>query len=152
LVWGWGAARGAWGAWGWGTWAWRITRGAWGITRGAWAWGTAWGAAWARAWDRAWAWGTALPTPRSVVVSGMSPIVHRFARHAWRGVVLVIGLTLVVAGVVMLVTPGPGIAAILAGLALLSTEFVWAKRLLAYVRRRFDAARDQVRRRATRSR
>jgi uncharacterized protein (TIGR02611 family) len=82
----------------------------------------------------------------------MSPIMYRFARHAWRGVVLVIGLTLLAAGLVMLVTPGPGIAAVLAGLALLSTEFAWAKRLLAYVRRRFDAARDQVRKRTTRRR
>jgi uncharacterized protein (TIGR02611 family) len=85
-------------------------------------------------------------------VSGMSPIVHRFARHAWRGVVLVVGLTLVVAGLVMLVTPGPGIAAVLAGLALLSTEFAWARRLLAYARQRFEAARAQVRRRTARSR
>ncbi|HZD00467.1 MAG TPA: TIGR02611 family protein [Actinomycetes bacterium] len=85
-------------------------------------------------------------------MSVMSPIVHRFARHAWRGVVLVVGLALVAAGLVMLITPGPGLAAILAGLALLSTEFAWAKRLLAWARRRFDAARDQVRQRATRSR
>jgi len=80
------------------------------------------------------------------------PLVRRFAKQAWRGVVLVVGLTLVAAGLVMLVTPGPGLAAILAGLALLSTEFAWAKRLLAWARRRLDAARRQVRQRATRSR
>ena len=78
----------------------------------------------------------------------MAPLVRRLARHAWRGVVLVIGLLLVGAGLVMMVTPGPGIAAVLAGLALLATEFAWARKVLAYVRRRFDAARDQVRRRA----
>ncbi|HZD69146.1 MAG TPA: PGPGW domain-containing protein [Actinomycetes bacterium] len=82
----------------------------------------------------------------------MSPLVRRFARQAWRVVVLVVGLALVAAGLVMLVTPGPGIAAVLAGLALLATEFAWARRLLAYARRRFDAARDQVRRRTSRSR
>lgn len=82
----------------------------------------------------------------------MSPILNRVARQTWRIVVLVVGLTLVAAGVVMLVVPGPGIAAILAGLALLSTEFAWARRLLAYARRRFNAARDQVRQRTTRSR
>jgi uncharacterized protein (TIGR02611 family) len=80
----------------------------------------------------------------------MAPILHRFARHAWRGVVLVVGLALIAAGLVMMVTPGPGIAAILAGLALLSTEFAWAKRVLDWVRRRFAAARDEVRRRTTR--
>ena len=82
----------------------------------------------------------------------MSPIVHRFARQTWRVVVLVVGLALVAAGLVMLVIPGPGIAAILAGLALLATEFDWARRLLAYARRRFNAARDQVRVRTTRRR
>jgi uncharacterized protein (TIGR02611 family) len=80
----------------------------------------------------------------------VAPLVRRLARHAWRGVVLVIGLVLVGAGLVMMVTPGPGIAAVLAGLALLATEFAWARKVLAYVRRRFDAARDQVRRRAPR--
>jgi uncharacterized protein (TIGR02611 family) len=80
----------------------------------------------------------------------MAPILHRFARHAWRGVVLVIGLVLVGAGLILLVTPGPGIAAILAGLALLSSEFDWAKRLLNWFRRRFAAARAEVRRRARR--
>lgn len=80
----------------------------------------------------------------------MAPILRRFARHAWRGVVLVVGLVLVGAGLVMLVTPGPGIALILAGLALLSTEFSWAKRLLGWFRRRFAAARAEVRRRASR--
>jgi uncharacterized protein (TIGR02611 family) len=80
----------------------------------------------------------------------MAPILRRFARHAWRGVVLVVGLVLVAAGLVMLVTPGPGIALILAGLALLSTEFSWAKRLLDWFRRRFAAARAQVRHRARR--
>ena len=80
----------------------------------------------------------------------MAPILHRFARHAWRVVVLVVGLALVAAGLVMLVTPGPGIAAIIAGLALLSTEFDWAKRLLNWVCGRFSAARDEFRRRAGR--
>jgi uncharacterized protein (TIGR02611 family) len=80
----------------------------------------------------------------------MAPILHRIGRHAWRVVVLVVGLLLIAAGLVMLITPGPGIAAILAGLALLSTEFDWAKRLLNWFRHRFAAARAEVRRRATR--
>jgi Putative transmembrane protein (PGPGW) len=80
----------------------------------------------------------------------MAPILRRFARHAWRGIVLVVGLVLIAAGLVMMVTPGPGIAAILGGLALLSTEFAWAKRVLDWVRRRFAAARAEVRRRTAR--
>lgn len=51
--------------------------------------------------------------------------------------VSVLGSVLVAAGVVMLVTPGPGLLAIAAGLALFSREFQWARRIL-------DAARDRV--------
>jgi uncharacterized protein (TIGR02611 family) len=80
----------------------------------------------------------------------MTPILRRVARHAWRVVVLVVGLVLIVAGLIMLVTPGPGIAAILGGLALLSTEFDWAKRLLHWFRERFVAARAEIRRRTGR--
>ena len=45
------------------------------------------------------------------------------------------GFALLVLGGVMLVTPGPGWLAIAAGLALLATEFVWAKRLLDELKR-----------------
>jgi uncharacterized protein (TIGR02611 family) len=40
------------------------------------------------------------------------------------------GFTLLAVGVVMLVTPGPGWAAIIGGLAILAAEYVWARRLL----------------------
>lgn len=45
-------------------------------------------------------------------------------------VVAVIGGTVLVLGVVMILTPGPGVAAIFAGLAILATEFVFARQLL----------------------
>jgi hypothetical protein len=40
------------------------------------------------------------------------------------------------AGVAMLVLPGPGLAVIALGLAVLATEYDWAARLLAGVRQR----------------
>lgn len=40
------------------------------------------------------------------------------------------GFTLLLVGIVMLVTPGPGWLAIVGGLAMLGAEFVWARRLL----------------------
>lgn len=49
--------------------------------------------------------------------------IKRFAK-------IVAGFTLLLAGVVMLVTPAPGWVAILGGLAMLAAEFVWARRLL----------------------
>ncbi|MBM4266203.1 MAG: hypothetical protein FJ144_06275 [Deltaproteobacteria bacterium] len=53
---------------------------------------------------------------------------------ARRLVVFVIGGTVVSAGVAMLVLPGPAIVVIPAGLAILATEFAWARRLLDRVR------------------
>ena len=47
-----------------------------------------------------------------------------------RVVVGIIGGTVVLIGIAMLVFPGPGLIVIPAGLAILATEFVWAKRWL----------------------
>jgi len=57
-----------------------------------------------------------------------------FADCAWkqakRSVVLVIGGSMVLVGIAMVVLPGPATVVIPAGLAVLGTEFVWARRLL----------------------
>jgi len=45
-------------------------------------------------------------------------------------VVAVMGGTVVLIGVALLVLPGPGLLVIAAGLAILATEFLWAKRAL----------------------
>lgn len=49
---------------------------------------------------------------------------------ARRVVVLVTGSTVVLVGVLMIVTPGPALLVIPAGLAILATEFLWARLLL----------------------
>lgn len=51
-------------------------------------------------------------------------------RHAKRFFVLVFGGTIVIIGLLLLVLPSPGTLVIIAGLALLATEFVWAERIL----------------------
>jgi uncharacterized protein (TIGR02611 family) len=51
-------------------------------------------------------------------------------QSAKRYVKIVAGFTLLVLGVVMIFTPGPGWFTVLAGLALLAAEYVWARRLL----------------------
>lgn len=51
-------------------------------------------------------------------------------RRARRVAVFVIGITMVVFGCVLFFTPGPAILVIPAGLAVLATEFLWARRLL----------------------
>ena len=69
----------------------------------------------------------------------------RFIRHST--VLLGVGLVggaVTVAGVVMLVTPGPGLVVIIAGLAILSTQFAWAERALDRMKQRAIAARDKA--------
>jgi len=53
-----------------------------------------------------------------------------FLRQARKIVVLVVGLTCILVGVAMMVLPGPAMVVIPLGLAILATEFVWARRLL----------------------
>lgn len=67
----------------------------------------------------------------------------------WVGVAIVGGV-LIVLGLVMLVTPGPGIAFLILGLLVLATEFAWAEILLAKVKNRSKAAADAARSRLSR--
>lgn len=48
---------------------------------------------------------------------------------------IVAGFTLLIAGVLLVVTPAPGGIVILSGLGLLAAEFVWAARLMKRVKR-----------------
>lgn len=65
---------------------------------------------------------------------GKSSIASQLLRGAWRLIILVVGGTVLVVGVAMIVLPGPAFVVIPAGLAILATEFVWARRLLVRVR------------------
>ena len=51
-------------------------------------------------------------------------------RSSKRAAVFVLGVALLAVGLVMFVTPGPGIVLVVAGLAVLATEFAWAEHLL----------------------
>jgi uncharacterized protein (TIGR02611 family) len=45
------------------------------------------------------------------------------------------GFTLLVLGIIMIFTPGPGTPVILMGLGLLAAEFVWARRIMERIKR-----------------
>jgi uncharacterized protein (TIGR02611 family) len=62
-------------------------------------------------------------------------------RRAFR---IVAGFTLLLAGVVMLVTPGPGWLVIFLGLSLLAAEFIWARRLMDRMKRQGERVREAV--------
>lgn len=77
-------------------------------------------------------------------------------KAARRIVVGVVGATVLLIGIVMLVTPGPALVVIPIGLAILSLEFTWARAWLKRLREsisnnaanhrraRADAQRDRV--------
>ena len=58
-------------------------------------------------------------------------------RSSRRAAGFMVGVTLLAVGFVMFVTPGPGIVLVVAGLAVLATEFAWAEHLL-------DKAKEQA--------
>jgi tellurite resistance protein TerC len=82
---------------------------------------------------------------------------HVTYKAARRIVVGVVGATVLLIGVVMLVTPGPALIVIPVGLAILSIEFTWARAWLKRLResissrnsnsleRRASAHRERVR-------
>jgi uncharacterized protein (TIGR02611 family) len=68
----------------------------------------------------------------------MNDFMNKTARQAKRLVIGTIGFTVVLIGVVMIVLPGPAILVIPAGLGILATEFVWARKLLKAAKRKFQ--------------
>lgn len=72
--------------------------------------------------------------------AGMPPFVRRT-------IVLVLGGTLVLLGAALVVLPGPfTLPLVLAGLLVLASEFMWAKRLLDKVKGKTDGMLNAVRR------
>ncbi|MGH8900507.1 MAG: PGPGW domain-containing protein [Egibacteraceae bacterium] len=60
-------------------------------------------------------------------------------RQAWalvqRVAIAVVGGIITTAGIVLLFIPGPGLLVLLLGLAILATEFVWARQVRQWVHR-----------------
>ncbi|MGQ9570341.1 MAG: PGPGW domain-containing protein [Thermodesulfovibrionales bacterium] len=51
-------------------------------------------------------------------------------KQAKRIIKIIIGFTILISGLAMIILPGPAILIIPAGLAILATEFIWARKLL----------------------
>ena len=56
---------------------------------------------------------------------------------------ILFGFTLLVLGIVMIVTPGPGWLVIALALGVLAAEFVWARQLLDHMKEQGDRLKDQ---------
>ena len=74
---------------------------------------------------------------------------HRFIittlGQARRVAITVVGFTILAVGVAMIVLPGPAVLVIPVGLALLATEFIWARKLLASARARLECWKNNKR-------
>jgi uncharacterized protein (TIGR02611 family) len=69
---------------------------------------------------------------------------HRERHRLYRIAFAIVGFLVLLAGVVMLVTPGPGIPVLILGLGMLALEFAWAERWLERILDRAEQAVDQV--------
>lgn len=56
----------------------------------------------------------------------------------WRTLVGALGSLVLIVGLLLIPYPGPGWLTVFAGLAILATEFPWARRLLHYSKRKFE--------------
>jgi len=59
----------------------------------------------------------------------------------------IVGGTVLLLGVIMMVTPGPGLAGILAGLGILAIEFAWARSWLKKVKAKSKEVAQSIMRR-----
>jgi len=96
--------------------------------------------------------GVQLRAGRFLVVQQVASVLQFIWRSTRRIVVVIVGAALLLAGLVMLVTPGPGLLSIIAGFAVLATEFVWAERMLDKARSHAASTAKRVRGRARRAR
>ncbi len=71
----------------------------------------------------------------------MNHFIIKTLGQARRLIVIVIGFTVLAAGIAMIALPGPAVVVIPIGLAILATEFIWARKLLATVKERLGRIR-----------
>jgi uncharacterized protein (TIGR02611 family) len=71
-------------------------------------------------------------------------MILRTVEQVRRIFLIIAGFTLLFVGVIMLVTPGPGMLTILLGLGLLAAEFVWARRLMDRIKHEGGRLKDAV--------
>lgn len=72
-------------------------------------------------------------------------VVARFiGRNAKRVAITVAGFAVIVVGLILVPLPGPGWLIVFGGLAILATEYVWARRLLDFAKNKVGQAKDAV--------
>ncbi|HEX5455772.1 MAG TPA: PGPGW domain-containing protein [Candidatus Saccharimonadales bacterium] len=64
--------------------------------------------------------------------------------------VFIVGAAFLLAGIIMLVTPGPGLVGIITGLVILSIEFEWAEKYLKIARKKLKETNDKIKEKTSR--
>lgn len=75
--------------------------------------------------------------------SGTAEMLLKSLQQTKRFLKVLFGFTLLLVGIVMIVTPGPGWLVIVFGLGVLAAEFVWARRLLGTLKEQGERLKDQ---------
>ena len=78
------------------------------------------------------------------LVARMNLIWHTTYSTTRRIVIAVFGVTVILLGVVLIFTPGPALVVIPLGLAILATEFFWARRLLRRMKAQAKSAYQRI--------
>jgi len=78
-------------------------------------------------------------------VATSKAVLRWIGRNGKRVGVTVAGFALILAGIAMLVLPGPGWLTIFAGLAVLATEYAWAERALDKAKKKAKAGAAKAR-------
>ena len=71
-------------------------------------------------------------------------VAHFIQRSGKRIAVTIAGFAVLLAGIALLVLPGPGWLLIFIGLTILASEYMWARRLLNAAKRKAEQAKDVV--------
>lgn len=74
-------------------------------------------------------------------VSAVKHLILRTIGQAKRLIAIVVGFTVLAAGIAMILLPGPAIIVIPLGLTILATEFIWARTILKRVKERIQRMR-----------
>jgi uncharacterized protein (TIGR02611 family) len=71
-------------------------------------------------------------------------MILRTVQQVRRIFLILAGFTLLLLGIIMVFTPGPGTPVILMGLGLLAAEFVWARRIMDRIKRESTRLKDAI--------
>ena len=65
-------------------------------------------------------------------------------KYAWRIVIFIVGMSVLLFGIALLVLPGPAFVVIPVGLAILATEYAWARRWLRTIKESAEKGAEKL--------